>query len=79
MLKHLHVLSKKLRIWGSTGTFLKSSDFEYTEFLTTFLSLPDKFLLLYKASYVHDQILQTWLMGAFNLSMRFLLEMYGSN
>ena len=31
---------KKLRIWASTESFLKLSDFEYSEFLTGFLKVP---------------------------------------
>ena len=31
---------KKLRIWASTQSFLKLSDFEYSEFLTNFLQVP---------------------------------------
>ena len=33
---------KKLRIWASTGSSLKLLDFEYSEFLTSFLKVPDQ-------------------------------------
>ena len=33
-------LYKKLRIWASTESFLKSSDLEKSEFLTSFLKVP---------------------------------------
>ena len=36
----LHIFFfKKLRNWHSTDSFLKLSDFEYSEFLTTFLKV----------------------------------------
>ena len=31
---------KKVRIWASTESLLKLSDFEYSEFLTSFLKVP---------------------------------------
>ena len=33
-------VDKKLRIWASTESFLKLSDFEYSEFLMSFLKVP---------------------------------------
>ena len=35
----IHMFYKKLRIWASTESFLKLSDFEYSEFLTSFLKV----------------------------------------
>ena len=31
---------KKLRIWATTESFLKSSDFEYSEFPKSFFKIP---------------------------------------
>ena len=34
------IFHKKLRIWASTRGFLKLSDFQHSEFLTSFLKVP---------------------------------------
>ena len=35
-----HIFYTILRIWGSTESFLKCSDFEYSEVLSSFLEVP---------------------------------------
>ena len=42
MKTYTYFLYKKLRIWASTDSFLKLSDFEYSEFLTSFLKVPSE-------------------------------------
>ena len=36
---HTYIFYKKLRIWASTESFLKLSDFEYLRFLMSFLKV----------------------------------------